>query len=60
MLLLDHDLMFDDVKNEFFKGSDEAISDYGKNLSEVLGYELIRWERLSKKAAQKYLQFPQR
>jgi hypothetical protein len=55
MLLLDHDLMFDEIKNEFFKGNDEAFSDYGKDLSEVLGYELIRWERLSKKEAQKYL-----
>lgn len=55
MLLLEYDIMFDDAKKEFFKGTNEGFSDYGKNLSEVLGYELIRWERLSKKKAQKYL-----
>jgi hypothetical protein len=55
MLLLEYDLMFDEIKQEFFKGTDDGFSDYGENLSEVLGYELIRWERLSKKEAQKYL-----
>jgi len=55
MLLLEYDLMFDETKQEFFKGTNDGFSDYGENLSEVLGYELIRWERLSKKEAQKYL-----
>jgi hypothetical protein len=55
MLLIEYDLMFDHIKKEFFKGTNDGFSDYGKNLSEVLGYELIRWERLSKKKAQSYL-----
>jgi hypothetical protein len=55
MLLLEYDILFDDIKQEFFKGTNLGFSDYGKNLTEVLGYELIRWERLSKKEAQKYL-----
>ena len=55
MLLLEYDLMFDEIKQEFFKGTDDGFSGYGENLSEVLGYELIRWERLSKKEAQEYL-----
>jgi hypothetical protein len=55
MLLLEYDLMFDEIKQEFFKGTDDGFSDYGKNLSKVLGYELIRWERLSKKEALEYL-----
>jgi hypothetical protein len=55
MLLLEYDLMFDEIKKEFFKGTNDGFSDYGKNLSEVLGYKLIRWERLSKKKAQCYL-----
>ena len=55
MLLLEYDLMFDEIKKEFFKGTDDGFREYGKDLSGVLGYELIRWERLSKKGAQKYL-----
>jgi len=55
MLLLEYDILFDETKQEFFKGTNDSFRDYGKNLSEVLGYELIRWERLSKKEAQKYL-----
>ena len=55
MLLLEYDLMFDDTKQDLFKGTNDGFRDYGKNLSEVLGYELIRWERLSKKGAQNYL-----
>ena len=55
MLLLEYDLMFDETKQEFFKGTNDGFRDYGKNLSEVLGYELIRWGKLSKKEAQSYL-----
>lgn len=55
MLLLEYDLMFDDTKQEFFKGTNEGLAEYGMNLSEVLGYELRRWARLTKKEAQKYL-----
>lgn len=55
MLLLEYDLLFDETKQEFFKGANDGFRDYGKNLSEVLGYELMRWERLSKRKAQSYL-----
>lgn len=55
MLLLEYDILFDDTKQEFFKGTDKGFSEYGKNLSVILGYELTYWARLSKKEVQKYL-----
>jgi hypothetical protein len=55
MLLLEYDLMLNNEKKEFFKGKTGGFNNFGKKLSEVLGYDLLHWKRMSKKEAKVYL-----